>query len=145
MGEVAVLYYLSMIIIIVSSVSYQFLQKKIPENINPAITLIVTYAVALIGSCFLFFIFPFKKGLTVSFGEVNLTSYLLGISIIGIELGYLLIYRFGGKVSLAYTLVSAAIIVILALGGIFLFHENLSSIKYFGLLLCIIGVVLLTL
>lgn len=78
-------------------------------------------------------------------GEVNLTSYLLGISIIGIELGYLLIYRFGGKVSLAYTLVSAAIIVILALGGIFFFHENISSIKYLGLLLCIIGVVLLTL
>jgi len=39
------------------------------------------------------------KGLVESFREVNYASAVFGISIIGIELGYLLIYRLGGRVS----------------------------------------------
>lgn len=133
------MYYLSIFIIILSCVSYQILQKKIPGNINPAVTLIITYAVALVASFLLFLIYPLKKSIIAAFGEVNLVSYLLGISIIGIELGYLLIYRSGGKVSLAYTLVSAIIIIVLTLSGIFLFHENINLQKIVGLVLCMIG------
>ncbi len=74
-------------VIVLSCVSYQLLQKAVPAGLNPAVSLIVTYAAALVLSCGLFFVFPLKKGLVESFKEVSVVSVVLGLSIIGIELG----------------------------------------------------------
>ena len=139
------MYFVIILVIVVSCVSYQLLQKAVPSGVNPVVSLIVTYAAALVLSCGLFFVFPLKKGLIESFREVNYVSVLVGLSIIGIELGYLLIYRFGGKVSFAYALVSAAVIASLALAGFLWYREEASLQKILGIAFCVAGVFLLTL
>jgi uncharacterized membrane protein len=137
-------YYLSMGLVVLSIVFYQLFQKNISSNIHPLISLIITYAVALVLSVILLFVFPVKGTLVDSVKQANLASYLLGISIVGIEAGYLLIYRFGWKLSISTAVSSSSALIVLIFIGIIFYKEHLTVTNIIGVLLCLIGVSLLS-
>ena len=89
--------YLTMLMAIVSVTFYQVFQKEISLLVNPFASLIITYLVAIVVSVIFWFAFPGGTSLLVAFKSANYASYLLGIAIVGIELGFLLIYRAGWK------------------------------------------------
>jgi drug/metabolite transporter (DMT)-like permease len=133
-----------MIIAIISVVFYQILQKDISNTINPAVSLIITYAVAIIASIILYFIFPSKENILNSVRNANYASYLLGIAIVGIEIGFLLIYRTGWNLGLAAPFSSSVTNILLISIGLVIFKEHLTSLKVLGLLFCIIGIILIS-
>jgi len=139
-----IMFYFSMVVAIISVVLYQLLQKDISNNINPVVSLIITYTVAIILSLVLFFIFPLKENIFVSIKSANYASYLLGIAVVGIEIGFLLIYRHGWKLGLAAPFSSSVTNVVLIITSLILFKEQLSNLNILGLLFCIVGVFLVT-
>lgn len=138
-------YYGSVTISIFSIVCYQIFQKSINPNINPVVSVIISYAIALVCSFLLLLISPFQGSFFEEIRKANIASYLVGIAIVGIEMGYLLAYRSGFKLSLAMPVTSSVSIVILAIVGYFIYKEHLNPLKIFGIVLCVAGIFILNL
>ncbi len=137
------LFYFSIALAIVSSVLYHFSQKEIPPGANPIVSVIVTYAVALLICVPLLVFFRPSGSLAGSLRSLNWSSYLLAISIVGLETGYLLVYRSGWNIGLAAVLVNVAASLILIPLAILYFKEHLSLINILGILVCLAGLVML--
>lgn len=126
---------------ILASVLYHIFQKSTPADVNPALTLFVTYSTAAVATLGLFIFYPLGNPV-VAFSKLNWVSYVLGISIVGLELGILLAYRFGWQISLLGVVVHIAAALLLLPIGLLLFREKVTSINLLGIALCILGLVL---
>lgn len=128
---------------VVANVFYHVASKSIPAEQNAFMGLVVNYATALIASAILFFITPHEK-ILAEVVKSNWACILMGLSITGVEVSFVMIYRAGGELStvslIVNILIAAAMLIV---GGIF-YHEQISAQKIFGAILCIAGVILLT-
>ncbi len=137
------LFYLSIAFAIISTALYHVFQKSISPTIDPLISMIVTYLTSLFMIAIILPFYPLRSGFMTSFKEANWASFALAFGVVGIELGYLLVYRSGWKLSLAAPVANASLALILLPIGLLFFHETLSLIKIVGLALCIGGVILI--
>lgn len=136
------IHYIPIIIAIASTVFYHLALKAIPPMVNPITSLIVTYLSAAMVSILVFFIYPSKVGFLESFKGINWSSYILALSIVGIEIGFLLIYRIGGNVASTALFINTTVVIFLVLIGFIYYHEKISFANIAGILLCIIGIIL---
>jgi drug/metabolite transporter (DMT)-like permease len=120
------MYRLSFAIVVASGVSYQILQKKIAPEANPALSLGISYLVSLLAAAALLFVFPLRKPLDLALHDLKPSSYLLGLPIIGVEFGFLMMYRSGGGLSYSPALTSTAMTLCLVLIGVIAFKESMS-------------------
>ena len=139
----AMIFYLSMLISVVSVIFYQLCQKGIAANVNPFVSVIISYSVAIVFCCLLWIFFPSSTGFLESVKDANLASYLLGFAVVGIEIGFLLVFRSGWKLGLANGFSSTITTIILLFIGIVVFKEHLSPMKIIGLACCVVGMVLM--
>jgi drug/metabolite transporter (DMT)-like permease len=136
------LFYFSIILAIASSALYHFVAKSTPTNVNFTVSLLVTYGFAFGMTLFTFFFFPTKSVL----GELKLlnwASFGLAIAVMGIEFGYLLMYRAGWNLGIAAVLVTVLASLILVPVAIFVFKDKISWINITGILVCLVGLVML--
>lgn len=138
-------YYLSMLIVIISSTFYHLSQKGTPGSINPLVALTVTYGTALIISVIGLFVYPSEVGIMESFRKLNWASFALGISVVGLELGFLLAYRSGWNISLAGLYANVIVALILIPIGIVFFKDQISLTKAVGIVLSIAGIIFISL
>ena len=137
------LFYFSITLAICSSALYHFSAKSTPANVNFSISLVVTYLVALGIVLLTTFFFPTKNGLVTELKQLNWASVLLAIAIVGIEFGFLLIYRSGWNLGIAAVLVNVIASLILLPVAIFLFKDKISWINVLGIIVCFIGLIML--
>ncbi len=137
------LFYFSMALTICSSALYHFSQKEIPAGVHPVVSVIVTYAVS-IAICLglLYFLWP-KEGIWTAVRQLNWASYVLAFSLIGLEVGFLLVYRAGWNIGLAAMLVNVVASLILVPVALFFFRDKLSWVNIAGILVCLVGLVML--
>jgi drug/metabolite transporter (DMT)-like permease len=126
-----------------SNVLYHVSQKSIPGGAHPLMSLTVTYVVALVVTLVLFPFYPGGAPTWKSVRGLNWASVAVGIAIVGVEMGVLLAYRAGWRVSVGSTMVNAALAVLLIPIGIFYFGERLTAGNVMGILLCVGGLLLL--
>ncbi|WP_243414721.1 EamA family transporter [Sporosalibacterium faouarense] len=131
-----------MIIVIAASVLYHISQKSIGENVSPIISMIVTYIVALVLSLIALIFFP-SKDIVSSVKELNWASYVLGISVFAIEIGFLLVYRSGWSINVTALFSNIITTIILIFIGIYLLKEQISPVNMVGIGLSIIGLILM--
>jgi uncharacterized membrane protein len=136
------LFYLPILITILSNVLYHIFIKLTPQDTNPAVALIVTYGTSLLICLAYLFIFPPAGGLVSAFSKTSWVSVALGLSILGLETGFLLAYRAGWDISLAGIVSATAVALVLIPVGLVVFKERLNLFNVFGILLCIIGLIL---
>jgi len=136
--------YFPILLVVLSNSCYHLCQKSTPSSLNPIAALIVTYACALIVSIVAFFIFVPKTNLMESIRVVNWASILLGFAVVGLELGFLLAYRSGWNISIAGLLANTLVALILIPVGLLFYKESLSIINISGVLLCMIGLLLIS-
>lgn len=131
-----------LVLVILCNTGYHLISKSMPGNINPFLGLVGTYGMACLGSVLLFFL---TKGSVFAAEKVEITIYnlLLGLVVIGVEGGYMLMYRAGWEVSRASLTASICLAVVLVILGTAVFHEALTVRNIFGILLCIGGVIAL--
>ena len=134
------MYAFSMTILIVYQVLYQVAQKKLPSGTQPFLLLAVVYAMATVACTGLAVIGT--KSMTAAELKpllLNWPIWLLAATVIGIEFGYLLAYRQGWSVALAFSVASTSTVVLLAIVGLFLFRESLNLWQIVGLGLALTG------
>lgn len=137
------MFYLSITLAILSSALYHFTQKSTPTNANPAVALLVTYAVSMLLTLLLLFFLPVRGGIFAELGRLNWASYLLAFAIVGLEVGFLLVYRSGWSIGLAAVLVNVVASLMLVPVALLYFRDRLSLVNIAGILVCLVGLVML--
>jgi uncharacterized membrane protein len=138
------LFYLPVILMIVGTTTYHIAQKSVPGAVNPVFSLIINYITALAGTLLLIPLYPARTAGSWTLRSVNWASAAVGISIVGVELAVLLAYRSGWRVSLLSVIGNSASALLLVGIGLAFFHENLSLRNVSGVILCLIGLALIS-
>ena len=136
-------YFLSASIVISSIVVYQICMKVIPEGVNPVSALLTFYLSALVCTLAAAPIFKLQEGM-LSLSNFTLPAVLVGVAIVGIEFGYLYMYRSGWTLSAAPLIGMGSAAVVLAFIGFTWFQDPISLRKVAGVALCLIGLYLLS-
>jgi drug/metabolite transporter (DMT)-like permease len=137
------LFYFSITLAICSSALYHFIAKSTPANVNFTVSLLVTYAVAFIVTLLTFYFFPVPNGILAELKQLNWASIGLAIAIVGIEFGFLLVYRAGWHLGIAAVLTNVVASLILLPVAIFFFKDKISWINIAGIFICLAGLVML--
>ncbi|NLV37073.1 MAG: EamA family transporter [Clostridiaceae bacterium] len=137
------MYVFSIILIVGSNILYNLSQKSTPQKVNPFYTLLITYLTAAILTLIASFFYKSDKGFLESIKDLNWTSIALGVSIVGLELGYLMAYRAGWNISVGSLVANIILAVILIPIGVLFFKEGFGLNKILGAALCIFGLVLI--
>lgn len=138
------MYVFSILLIIASNTFYNISQKATPLKANPFLSLLVTYLTAAVITFIILLFNKTDKGILDSVKDLNWTSLVLGVSIVGLEFGYLMAYRAGWKISIGSLVANIGLALVLIPIGIFFFKENFGLSKVLGAAFCIIGLILIT-
>lgn len=127
--------------VIAGGVLYHLCQKATPSTLDPFFALCISFGLASL-TCF---------GIALSrhhisaeqFHRLNWASILLAVSLVGIESGYLLAYRYGLKLNVTSFACNTMMALVLLAVGTILYRESFTLKNASGLVLCLIGLILL--
>ncbi len=126
-------------LVILSNVVYQICAKSTPADIHPLASLTVTYAVGTVASAILYYALSKDGNLLREYSKLNWSPFVLGIVIVGLEVGFIYAYKAGWQVSTASVVQSSFLAVALLFAGFLLYHEALTANKVTGMLICMVG------
>jgi drug/metabolite transporter (DMT)-like permease len=133
-----VIFYLPLLLTVGATTLYHVAQKSVSPQVNPMLSVTVNYVTALIVSLL---ILPFYPGnsLRGSWKNLNWASVTVGVAIVGIELGFVVAYRAGWRISVASLIANVSTALLLVGIGLLFFREHLSGRNAAGIILCIAG------
>jgi uncharacterized membrane protein len=118
-------------------------QKSVPKNASPLLVLIVAYAISLT-ICIVIYCFTSDRSMVSAIKGNNWSVLAIGLGAVIVEIGYLLAYRMGWNISVTSMTSSVAVATLLIPIGLLFFRERLSTANFFGIILCAVGLMLLT-
>lgn len=127
------------VLVVLSNVMYQICTKSVPDDVNPFVSLTVTYLVGAILSFAMSFVINRQTDIVKELTKVNWSSWLLGVSVVGLEAGFIYAFKAGWQVSITSIVQSSVLTVILIFVGLFAYKESLSWNKIVGIIICVIG------
>lgn len=130
-----------LLLVICSNIIYHNTAKNTPGAANPFLSIGISYVISTIITFGLFFINGGNLGKDIQ--RLNWTSYILGIAIVGIELGYILMYRTGWKISSSSLVANICATTLLIFISIFWYKELLSLKQVIGIIFCMAGLILI--
>ncbi len=135
-------FYLPLILVVTSNVIYHTSAKSVTTKVSPFFALMISYGVSFL-VCTIVYIASGNRGFIQDVVRVNWASYALGFALVGLEIGYLFMYRVGWKISQGSVVANIALAVVLAIIGILFYKDQLAARQYIGLVMCVLGVALL--
>lgn len=132
-------------LVIASNVMYQVCAKSVPGELNPFISLTVTYSLGAVLSLVLFFVLNRNADIVAEYRKMNWTSFLMGLSVVGLEVGYIYTYKAGWPLSTVQIIQAAILAIILIFVGYFAFKESFTWNKIAGIFVCVAGLGLINL
>jgi uncharacterized membrane protein len=135
-------FYAPLLLAVGGMLFYHLAQKSIPQSINPFYATMIAYAVGIVvcGICAL--MLPGNKSFATSVRQSNWAVFVVGAAAACIEVGFLLAYRLGWKISIAAVATNVAVTILLIPIGLLVFKDHLSPRNILGLALCMVGLVL---
>lgn len=130
-------------LVVVSNTLYQICAKSVPEGMNPLASLTATYLIGAAVSCAMYYILNRNANLIREFRLMNWAPAVLGLVIVGLEVGFIYAFRAGWKVSITQIVTSAMVAVILIFAGRLLYREPITWNKIVGIIVCLAGLVLI--
>ena len=94
------------VLIVASNILYQICAKSVPKDMDVMASMTVTYLVGAVCSGLMFFAMNRTPHLLQECSKLNAAPILLGISVVGLEVGYIYAYKVGWPVSIASTVQS---------------------------------------
>jgi drug/metabolite transporter (DMT)-like permease len=137
-------YYLPILLAVGGTLLYHLAQKSVPAASNPFFVLTLAYAVGMVtcAACGVFF--PSGKSFLDSIRDTNWAAFGVGVAVVLIEIGFLLAYREGWKISTAAVAANVAVTVLLIPIGVGVYKEHLSLRVVVGVVFCVLGLILVT-
>ncbi|MEE0874756.1 MAG: EamA family transporter [Ruminococcus sp.] len=126
-------------LVVLSNVVYQICAKSVPNGLNPFAALTVTYLVGALMSVVLFFVLGKQPNPLKELSNLNWAPFVLGLVIVGLEVGFIYAYKAGWTVSTASLVQGSALAVILIFVGWLFFREELTWNKLVGAGICLVG------
>ena len=114
-----------------------------PDGTNTFGALTVTYLVGAVLSAVLFVVSVKPAGVLNEITKINWTSFVLGLAIVGLEAGYVFLYRAGWKVSNGALTANICLAIALVVIGFLLYKESISIKQVAGIIVCGIGLFLI--
>ena len=133
------MYYISAVVAILGAVGYQYFVKQVPASINPVVSVIAMYVAVLAIGILLLPLIPPEGGIIKHIRQLNWIQLALAASVIMIELGFLLMYRYGWNLSTGNLITGVFVNIILVVLGILLLGEKMNLINTLGIILSIVG------
>ena len=130
-------------LVVTSNVIYQICAKSVPDRLDPLASLTVTYLVGALFSGILYHVLRPAPHLLAEYRALNWAPFLLGLAIVGLEVGFIYAYKAGWPVSTASIVQSAFLAVILLFVGFLVYREVLTPTKIAGMAVCLAGLYLL--
>jgi len=138
---------LSLLIALAIAVSGQVLyhvsQKSIPAGANPVVSLLVFYLLAALLTLPLLFFYPLESGISTELSKMNFSVAAVALSIVLIEIGFLLAYRTGGELSNTFVMTGGIVAASMLFIGAIAFNEAVTVRKIAGILFCAAGIALI--
>lgn len=131
------------LVVVGANTIYNISTKSTPANVNAFASLAMTYVMAALSSVVLFFLTSDSKNLLAEIAKTNWTAYALGIAIIGLEFGYICIYRAGWKIGVASLVANISLACVLLVVGYFFYKEVITLKQLLGMGVCAIGLMLI--
>ena len=126
-------------LVVLSNTFYQLCTKGVPEKVSPFASLAVTYLVGAAVSAGMYFLLNRGGNLLREYAKLNWAPVVLGVVIVGLEVGYIYAYKAGWQVSTASLVQSAFLAVALLAVGVLAYRETLTVSKVLGVVICLIG------
>ncbi len=127
------------VLVILSNVMYQLCARRMPNSVDPFAALTVTYLVGAAASLILYLLMNKGGNIIEEFSQINFVPFIFGLVIVGIEVGWIYVYKAGWQISTAPIIQSAIVAVILIILGFILFKEPMTWNKILGIAVCILG------
>lgn len=99
----------------------------------------ITYLVGAVCSAIMFFVINKHGNLLHEYTKLNWAPIFLGVSVVGLEVGFIYAYKNGWPVSTASMVQSAFLAVALLFVGALLYHESINLNKLLGVGICLVG------
>ena len=126
-------------LVVISNVVYQLCTKGVPADVSPFASLTLSYLIGAVCSLLMFFVTARGENLFREFSRMNWAPYVLGIVVVGLEVGFIYAYKAGWQISTAAIVQSAFLAVALAFVGAAVYHETITWNKAAGIVICLIG------
>ena len=130
-------------VVVISNTLYQVCAKSVPEGMNPLASLTVTYLIGAVVSCALYYVLNRDANLVRELRLTNWAPIVLGVVIVGLEVGFIYAFRAGWQVGTTQIITSAVVAVLLIFVGYLLYHEAITWNKIAGIIICLAGLVLI--
>lgn len=134
-------HFLPVFIIVASNIFYNISTKSTPVKINPFFSLVFTYLAAAGASLVLFLVTDTERNVAAQTKMLNWTSFLLAGCILGLELGYILLYRAGWDISMGSLVANIGLAIALIVIGALFYKEHITLNHFIGMVLCLAGLV----
>ena len=121
---------------------YHLAQRSIPREINPFFAIGIAYLVGIVVCVFCAVTYPGNKSFLASVKQSNWAVVVVGVAAACIEVGFLLAYRAGWRISVTAIATNVAATALLIPLGIVVFKDQLSLRNILGLVFCILGLIL---
>ncbi len=131
------------ILVVISNIVYHITTKNTPENANSFLSLTITYLVGVVVSTVLYFLTSKSNIIINDIHKLNWTSFVLGLAIIGLETGYIYMYRAGWNISKGSLTASISLAIALVFVGILFYKEEFGWQQIAGITFCIGGLILI--
>ena len=130
-----------LLLIIISNCFYNICTKSIPEDADSFGALVVTYIAGAVIASGLFFMQ--SGGLNIS-RNISWPSVILGLAIVGLEAGYVYLFRAGWQISKGSLTANICLAVALLFIGYFLYGEKISLRQIVGAFVCMAGLYMMS-
>jgi len=126
-------------LVLFGNVAYHLGLRAVPRGANAAVATLAAYFVATLATGATLPLLARGTPLLPALKTLNWSTVVVGVAIVGIELGYLLAYRAGWTLSTASVTANVSLAVVLLGIGALVFREPLSFSRVAGVGLCLLG------
>ena len=123
---------------------YHVSQKTLAPAANPMVLLMAVYAVAFVAAALAAPFFRTSAPIAWTAQVFNWPVLALGVSVLLIEIGFLLAYRSGGSLQWSGVAVNGVSAILLLPAALLVFREAFSPVRAMGLLLTLSGLAIMT-
>src|SRR5262249_40233670 len=135
-------FYLPFVLTVGGMIFYHLSQKSIPKEINPFFAIIIAYFAGIVLCVFCALAYTGNKSFVASVKESNWAVFGVGVAAACIEVGFLLAYRAGWRISVAAIATNVTVTAMLIPIGILIFKDHLTPRNILGLIFCVAGLAL---
>jgi len=129
--------------VVLCNCMYNICTKSTPANANAFLSLTVTYLISAAVTTAIFFLRGYEGTVLSQLKQLNWTAPVLGLALIGLEFGYICVYRAGWKMSVCSITGNTCLAFALLVIGALLYKEVITLKQILGMAVCLAGLILM--